>query len=65
MLYKWVLYSSSFSIKMLATDVKTQKIDPDLNIFMTTNVLEAVCKRDWQREEISDENIGLNEQLQS
>ncbi len=25
------LYSSSFPIKMLATDAKTQKIKPDLN----------------------------------
>ncbi len=28
-------YSSSFPIKMLATIVKTQKILPDLNFFMT------------------------------
>ncbi len=28
-------YSSSFPIKMHATDAKTQKIEPDPNIFMT------------------------------
>ncbi len=28
-------YSSSFPIKMLVTDVKTQKIEPDPNFFMT------------------------------
>ncbi len=49
---------------MLATDVKTQKIEPDPNFFMTDKSSETVCKRDWQREEISDENIGLSVQLQ-
>ncbi len=28
-------YSSSFPIKMHATDAKTQKVEPDLNFFMT------------------------------
>ncbi len=40
-------YSSSFPIKMHATDAKTQKIEPDPNLFWRTKVSEAVCKRDW------------------
>ncbi len=40
-------YSSSFPIKMHATDAKTQKIEPDPNFFWRTKVSEAVCKRDW------------------
>ncbi len=38
-------YSSSFPIKMLATDAKTQKIEPDPNFLRRTKVSEAVCKR--------------------
>ncbi len=40
-------YSSSFPIKMHATDAKTQKIEPDLIFFWRIKVSEAVCKRDW------------------
>ncbi len=40
-------YSYSFPIKMHATDVKTQKIEPDPNLFWRTKVSEALCKRDW------------------
>ncbi len=41
-------YSSSFPIKMLATDPKPQKIEPDPNFFLwRMNVSEAVCKHDW------------------
>ncbi len=32
---------------MLATDAKTQKIEPDLNFLWRMKVSEAVCKRDW------------------
>ncbi len=32
---------------MHATNVKTQKIEPDPNFLWWTNVSEAVCKRDW------------------
>ncbi len=39
-------YSSSFPIKMNATDAKTQKIEPDPNFLWRTKVSEAVCKRD-------------------
>ncbi len=41
-------YSSSFLIKMLATDAKTQKIEPDPIFFFLRRmkVLDAVCKRD-------------------
>ncbi len=42
------LYSSSFPNKMLATDAKTQKIEPDpIFFFITTKASEAVCKCDW------------------
>ncbi len=65
--YAFFSYWSSLPIKMLATDAKTQKIEPDLNCFYwQMKVLEAVCKRDWQREvvfifcvNILDENFGL------
>ncbi len=40
-------YSSSFPIKMLATDEKTQKIEPGPIFLWQTKVSEAVCKRDW------------------
>ncbi len=40
-------YSSSFPIKMLVTDAKTHKIEPDPNFLMTDEVSEAVCKHDW------------------
>ncbi len=41
------LYSSSFPNKMLATDAKTQKIEPDpIFFFITTKASEAVCKCD-------------------
>ncbi len=44
--------SSSFPIKMLATDVKTQNILPDPNLFIFLSwmkVSEAECKRDWHK----------------
>ncbi len=63
-------YSSSFPIKMNATDAKTQKIEPDLIFLWQTKVLDVVCKRDchnmriiFQREirmKISDLNIKQN-----
>ncbi len=37
-------YSPSFPIKMHATDVKMQKIEPDPNFFWQTKVLEAVVR---------------------
>ncbi len=37
-------YSSSFPIKMFATDAKMQKIEPDPIFFN-----DAVCKRDWHK----------------
>ncbi len=39
-------YSSSFPIKMLVTDAKTQKIEPDLNFFMTDERFRRSEKRD-------------------
>ncbi len=54
---------------MLATDAKTQKIEPDPNFLWQTKVSEAVCKRDWHNvnsylffNKISDENFGLGVQ---
>ncbi len=56
---------------MLATDAKTQKIEPDpkKNLWWA-KVSEAACKRDWQcevvfifqRAKISDENFRLSVQ---
>ncbi len=40
-------YSSSFPIKMLVTDAKKHKIEPDPNFLMTDEVSEALCKHDW------------------
>ncbi len=39
-------YSSSFPIKMHATNAKTQKIEPDPKFFWRMKVSEAVCKRE-------------------
>ncbi len=40
-------YSSTFPIKIHATDAKTQKIEPDPIFLWWTKISGAVCKPDW------------------